>query len=74
MSLSIIWAPIQRLARWPATSQIGARRNALVACTTLAKRRSEHNEVQQLLRSLAEEHSSSASLVAEGTPLPAVRG
>jgi len=73
MSLSIIWAPIQKLSRWPVTSQIGARRNALVACTSLARRRSEHDEVKQLLRSLAEQ-SSPTSLTAEGFPLPATRG
>jgi len=73
MSLSIIWAPIQRLSRWPVTSQIGARRNALVACTTLTQRRSEHNEVEQLLRSLADQ-SSPISLAAEGSALSAAQG
>ena len=68
MSLSIIWAPVQRLSSWPVTSQIGARRNALVACTTLAQRRSEHNEVEQLLRSLAEQ-SAPISLGADGSPV-----
>ena len=73
MIRSITWGPIQRLTRWPVTSQIGARRNALVACTTLAQRRSEHNEVEQLLRSLAEQ-SSPVSLAAENSPMPAVQG
>ena len=73
MSLSIIWAPIQRLTRWPVTSQIGARRNALVACTTVAQRRTEHNEVEQLLRSLAAQ-SSPISLATEGSHLPAAQG
>jgi len=66
MSLSIIWAPIQRLSRWPVTSQFGARRNALVACTTLAQRRSEHNEVEQLFRSLIEQSTSTS--LADGSP------
>lgn len=72
MSLRIIWAPIQRLSRWPVTSQIGARRNALVACTTLAQRRSEHSEVEQLLRSTTEQPSP-VSLAAEDSPLSAAQ-
>jgi hypothetical protein len=73
MRLSFTWAPLHRLARWPVTSQVGARRNALVACTALAQRRAERTEVEQLLGSLAQQ-SPPVSSAAEGSPLPAAQG
>jgi hypothetical protein len=38
------------LGRWAVTSQIGARRNALVASTALARRRRERDDVEEFLR------------------------
>jgi hypothetical protein len=45
--------PVGRLVdaarRWPVESQLAARRNAMVACTDLAQRRAEHEEVEEYL-------------------------
>lgn len=46
------WAPVRELARWHVTTQIGARRNALLACTALAQRRREQDEVAEFLSRL----------------------
>jgi hypothetical protein len=43
------WRRVRELARWHVTTQVGARRNALLACTALARRRQEHDDVEQLL-------------------------
>jgi len=45
-------APVRALARWHLTSQYGARRNALLACTALAQRRRERDNVEQFLADL----------------------
>lgn len=47
-----IWTPIRAIARWPVTTQIGARRNALVASTALTHRRRERDDVEQFLRTV----------------------
>ena len=39
----------QAVVGWPARSQDAARRNALVACTALAERRREREEVEAYL-------------------------
>jgi len=44
------WTPVRELARWHLTTQIGARRNALLGCAALAQRRREHDDVEDLLR------------------------
>ena len=51
-------APFLAVARWHLTSQYGARRNALVACTALAQRRRERDEVEQLFADLNRPSSS----------------
>jgi len=48
-----LWRPLRELARWHVTTQVGARRNALLACTALAQRRQEHEDVAQLLSRVA---------------------
>ena len=42
---------LQRLPplRWPEESQLGSRRNALVAATALAEARRQHREVEEFL-------------------------
>ena len=40
-----------RLKAWPVESQLGARRNAMVATTTLTARRAEREDVEAYLRS-----------------------
>lgn len=35
--------------RWPVESQLGARRNAMIASTALAQRRAELDEVEEFL-------------------------
>jgi hypothetical protein len=52
-----VWATVRQLAQWHHATQIGARRNALVACTELAQRRREREDVELFLsraRSAAE--------------------
>src|SRR4051794_10555593 len=46
------WAPVRQLARWHVTTQIGARRNALLAYTELAQRRREQDDVFEFLNRL----------------------
>jgi hypothetical protein len=43
------WTIVRDLARWPVTTQFQARRNALLACTALAQRRRERDEVEEYL-------------------------
>ena len=43
------WLPVRDLAAWPVSSQVGSRRNALVASTHLAQRRREHEETERFL-------------------------
>ncbi len=38
--------------RWPVESQLGARRNAMIASTALAQRRAEIEDVEEFLTSL----------------------
>ena len=38
--------------RWPVESQLGARRNAMIASTALAQRRAELDEVEEFLAAL----------------------
>jgi hypothetical protein len=44
-----LFTPVRQLVHWPVTTQFGARRNALLACTALAERRREHDDVEQFL-------------------------
>jgi hypothetical protein len=56
-ALAPLTQPVRRLVggtvgsvlRWPVESQLGARRNALVASTALARRRAERLEVEEFL-------------------------
>jgi hypothetical protein len=51
---------VAALRRWPVESQLGSRRNAMIASTALARRRAELDEVEEFLAALA------------GTPVPEV--
>ena len=42
----------RRLDRWSVESQLRARRNAMVACTALAQRRAEREEVEDFFAAL----------------------
>ena len=44
-----LWTPARELARWHVTTQIGSRRNALLAYTALTQRRREHDDVEKFL-------------------------
>jgi hypothetical protein len=46
-----ISAAVARLRAWPVDSQLGARRNAMVATTALAARRAEREDVEAYLAS-----------------------
>jgi hypothetical protein len=48
--LSALWG---RVRSWPVDSQLGARRNAMVASTALAARRAERTDVEDFLTALA---------------------
>ena len=43
------WTVVRELAQWPVTTQVNARRNALLACTAFAQRRQERDDVDQYL-------------------------
>lgn len=43
------WTVVREIARWPVTTQVNARRNALLACTAFAERRRERDDVEQYL-------------------------
>ena len=51
--MSIFTRPLRAAIRWtidwPVESQLGARRNAMVASTSLAQRRAEQLEVERFL-------------------------
>ncbi len=42
-------SPLNAVRRWPTDSQLGARRNAMIAATALAQRRAEIEEVEAFL-------------------------
>lgn len=46
--------PVDAVRRWPVESQLGARRNAMIASTALAQRRAELDEVEEFLAALRE--------------------
>jgi len=63
-------APVRAVARWHLTSQYGARRNALLACTALAQRRRERDDVEELLADLRGLHSPVSDDSAGPQPIP----
>ncbi|MDN4172746.1 hypothetical protein QWY28_07330 [Nocardioides sp. SOB77] len=52
-TLPLLPALVRRVREWPQESQLGARRNAMVASTALARRRAERLEVEEFLAALA---------------------
>lgn len=50
--MSSISQLVSALTRWPTESQQQARRNAMIASTALARRRAEHDDVEEFLASL----------------------
>lgn len=56
--MSALTQLVSALTRWPVESQQRARRNAMVASTALARRRAEHDEVEEFLASLAQDPGS----------------
>ncbi len=46
---------LTRMGAWPVDSQHASRRNAMVACTALAQRRAEREDVEDFLASLGPE-------------------
>ncbi len=44
-----LWRPVRYLADWHVHTQIGSRRNALIASTAFAERRKEQDEVEAFL-------------------------
>ena len=48
---------LTHLRAWPVDSQQVSRRNAMVACTALAQRRAEREDVEDFLASLVAEPS-----------------
>lgn len=45
----VLRRPVAALRRWPVDTQLGARRNAMIASTALAQRRAERDEVEEYL-------------------------
>ena len=48
---SLVMAAVQRVRTWPVESQQTARRNAMLACTSLTQRRMERQDVEDFLHS-----------------------
>lgn len=44
---------VEAARRWPVESQLGSRRNAMIAATALAQRRAELDEVEEFLAARA---------------------
>ena len=57
--------PWVAVRRWPVESQLGARRNAMVASTALAHRRAELDDVEEFL---AETRDAPVPLTARSVP------
>ena len=49
---SLARSAVRAVRAWPVASQQQARRNAMLACTSLTQRRMERQEVEDFLRSL----------------------
>lgn len=45
----LLMSAVRRVRAWPVESQLTARRNAMLACTSLTQRRMEHQEVADFL-------------------------
>jgi N-dimethylarginine dimethylaminohydrolase len=45
----VFWRPVRHLADWHVNTQIGSRRNALIASTAFAERRKERDEIEAFL-------------------------
>lgn len=50
--LRVVGILAQHVRRWPVESQQAARRNAMLACTALAARRAERDQVGDYLRTM----------------------
>jgi hypothetical protein len=69
-------ATVQRVRAWPSGSQQTARRNAMIACTSLTQRRMERQDVDDFLASFygPSYASSVAHLSDHSLPQVAARG
>jgi len=47
--MALLATPLRWILAWPVASQQTARRNAMVACTSLTQRRMEHQDVADFL-------------------------
>jgi hypothetical protein len=45
----LIGRSVDAVRRWPVESQLGSRRNAMIASTALAQRRAELDEIEEFL-------------------------
>jgi hypothetical protein len=59
--MSLLRHPFRAVLRWPVDSMQKARRNAMIACTVLAERRAEIEEVERFLASVTPSVTASAS-------------
>jgi hypothetical protein len=55
------WLSVRDLLTWHTLSQVGARRNALIASTELIQRRRERHEVEAFLRDYEAQRRAGAS-------------
>jgi len=62
--MSILFLPLRAALQWQANSQQHARRNAMIACTSLAQRRAELDDVDRFLAGRLSPQSSEAAGVA----------
>jgi len=63
--MSLLLSPLRAALRWPVDSQLRARRNAMIASTSLAQRRAELDDLERFLTaSLSSESPSEVAAAA----------
>ena len=62
---SLAMSAVRAARAWPVASQQKARRNAMLACTSLTQRRMEHRDVEDFLQSFYGTSPTSSTYVAD---------
>lgn len=70
LSTSFVASPLGLVARWSTSSQEGARRNAMAACTVLTARRVERVEVEEFVADYLARRTAAAAAPAPAAAAP----